>query len=322
MGMDPKTLEMLQFLAAKNVCDGVLYEPRAFFDTINFGASGAVNPSQGNPNVFRNGEQYPIRITHLVSAIRYTGTTGTFPVGDERAIQRYGIRIKGHDTYYMNPGYAPLPLWHNVPTAASDVITRGQSTWKFWKPFYMGHRDTIEIKGSLIVGATASNTRRLAVAFEGVGALSRRPKKLYGFYDFTFADGTLERAIPTDFFRNDGTEPLEIRQMSVSVGGLSLAADPVGEIRVARLSAKLIGNGTNQRWNVGPNLGAVADFHMPGPLWGPTTGRAVIHELPAGSDGHPGWIWYPGEGVSFEVQQLASRTDQIDFGLLGHAIIK
>lgn len=323
--MDQKTEQFLRLLASKNVCDGVLYEPRAYFDVIDF--STAVNPSTGAPDVFRNGEEYPVRITHVVGAIKYTGVTSpnAFPTGDERAIQQYGIRIRGHDTYYMNPDFVAFPCWHNRPTAASDIATRAQSSWRFWRPFYMGQRDVLEVKIAMTVAVGSNDGNvRIGCSFEGVGALSRRPKKLYGFVDVANADSTNVIAIPTDFYRNDGAEPLEIHQMVVHAVGGTLVSDPVGEIRNPRFSIKLIGNGTNSRWTIGPitNPPALSDNFMPGPLWGPTTGRSIVHALAEGSDGHPGWLWYPGEGVSFEIDALTSRTDAVYFGLLGHVIIK
>lgn len=316
-----KNLDLLK-IAARNVCDGVLYEPRLYCALFDFSDAESVTSILAQPDIFRNGEQSPVRITHLVAAVRYEPPEEqqpSFPPGDERAIQQYGMRVRAHDTFYMNPSYVPLPLWHNQVSAASDVVTRGQSSWRFAKPVIMGKRDTIEVKFALESPIPAdSGTRRVSVAFSGVGLYSRRPKQLYSYVDVTTANGISTVSLPSDQFRNTGAEPLEIYEMSAAVAGLSLASDPVGEIRLGKLSVRLTGNGTNQRWTITQDTSV--DDLVPASLWSLTSGRAVVHKLPGEGD-DAGWLWQPGVGLNIELSNLTARADQIYVAAIGYAII-
>lgn len=311
MIMDDKTQQMMQILAAQNVCDGILYEPRAYFDRFSTYVNG-ISQGDSNGTVFVNGEDYPLRITHLLAM-------NAFDVeDDERLVQRYGLRIKSHDTYYMTPIYTPLPLYHNERIAASDVVTKATSTWRFWRPFYMGARDTIQVQFKLVSAMAANDgTRRIGVTFNGIGALSRRPKQLTGYADVTDDNGILAVSIPPAFFKNDGVEPLEITEMAVSCGPASQGSN--GNLRLVDINMRLVGNGTNASWMAGPDN---SDDFIPASLLGLTTGRAITHRLPVGNDNHPGWLLYPGMGFTMEVQDFFQNEQTIFVAALGHLIVK
>lgn len=318
MAMNDRSQQMLQMLSSQNICDGILYEPRIYGQAFQ-GATAAQPIVESAPEVFRNGENYPVRITHILAAMQYSTGVGA----DERDIQAFGLAVRAHDTYYMSPKHSPLPLWHNKRVAASDVVTRSTATWKFWKPIYMGARDVFDVKFSLAAAVGEfSGSRRVGVAFNGVGALSRRPKQIVSYRAVVAADGTGELSLNSDDLKNDGLEPLEIHEMVLSVGGESLIT-PTGDIRLASFSVRQVGNGTNQRWTVGAD--AAGNDRIPAGLWGCHVGRSIVHELPKGADGHPGWLWYPGMGVKVEVRDFDDAATSGFYpwvAMLGHAIIK
>lgn len=302
-------------LAARNLKEGDarLFEPRLFADTFAF--TGTQQRIFADPDVFRNGEKFPMRITHLIMAAQWAAADGQSPVGgDERIIQRYGLRIRAHDTYYMNALSVPMPLWANKPVATSDVITRAQACWQLDKPVILGNRDTFEILVALLV-APATGTERVACALDGVGFYSRQPKRLTGFVDI--GNTVVPTAIDSDDFRNDGTEPIEIHTITLHHTPSTSQSNPVGNIRNVRARMRINGNGTNQWWNWTRPAPAVANQLIPANLFGVQTGRAVVHRLPMG-----GWLWYPNEGVTPEVESLVTtRTDTILLAMAGYIMV-
>ncbi len=325
--MNEKTQQFLNFLASRNVHDGVCYEPRLKTQLFDFKVDAQVSPLASDDATFLNNEQDPVRITHLVAAIRDDGTgEGT----DPRLVQRFGLRIRAHDTYYMNDQFVQLPLWANRVVAATDVATRSLASWVYGfgahrGGFFMGDRDNLEVKVALEYAVDAETEEALTVwvTFHGVGAISRRPKQLTGFRTFTAADGTASRAIAPEAYRNDGTEPLEITEMTIHVqaADAGAGADPTGNIRRVKVLARQNGNGTNQRWTSTP--AAEPGNLVPAALWGLTTGRAIVHELPKNDDGYPGWLWYPDEGLTLEVMPNAGLTPcAVYIGLVGHIVVK
>lgn len=315
-------LELLKFLAARNVCDGKLYEPRIYSQVFDFSQADTLSPQYSDEDVFRNGEQYPVRISHIVAAIRDddSGASTT----DERLVQRYQLRARMLDTFYMNDDPLPIPLLHNQVCAASDIVTRSTSSWRFNHPFYMGNRDTLSVGVSLeypVVEVTEVSVK-VWVSFHGFGALSRRPKELHGYVTFVSTSPSI-LTIPDTFFRNDGTEPLEIHSMSINVEpptGSAGLGNPVGNIRRALVRVQQVGNGTNQRWT--RSLFSNTNL-VPASLWGLTTGRAVVHALPFAADNRRGWIWEPNQGLQLEITG-PSTTDlsSLYVGLIGEIIVR
>ena len=90
----------LQKLAESNITDGVLYEPRAYFDMLPL--TTAPQDVFSNQEVFRNGEDFPVVITHLTACMSQFQQDGT-TAQDERLIQQVGGYLKFHGQDYMNP---------------------------------------------------------------------------------------------------------------------------------------------------------------------------------------------------------------------------
>jgi hypothetical protein len=319
MSMNPQELENILRLANKNISEGVFYEPRMYFDIVNF--TGQNQREFGNPSIFRNGEKYPVRITHLCFAMREQDNVNQQdPVaGDERMVARYGLRIRQHDSYYMNVDFAPLAIWQNCHTAPVQSISQGQSTWKFDKPFILSSRDTMAVEGILEpLTQLTPGPRRVTVAFTGYGLLSKRPYFRSGFRNLDV--GQPSQGFPADNYRNDGAEPIAITEMTVFCANPDQYQNPAGDIRAVRLRVRQVGNGTNQWWVNGPVPPVTANPWAPGTVWGPTTGRAVVHKLPREMS------WEPNEGFSIELANLAydplvPRQDQVVISALGYIVV-
>lgn len=310
--------EYVRRVAERNVAeqDATHFEPRIFYDRFVF--DGATERVFSNLDVFRNAEKYPVRITHIVAAMRYDasgdGPQSGGPVfGDERAIQRYGLRIRAHGTYYQNAQLTPLPLLANVPLATSDVVTRALSSWQLPKPIILGNRDNFQIEVALI-SAVAGEEQRVAVTLEGVGLYSRQPKRLGSS---KLIDDTDIHTLDVDDFRNDGTEPFEVTQITVHHTPSVDQANPVGNVRNVRVRMRVNGNGTGEWWVTGRTGGTAVDALADASLWGLTCGRAVVHKLPGA-----GWLWYPNEGVTPEVHSFDPvRADTVLVAMIGYMML-
>lgn len=270
---------------------GVLNEPRLFFDEVDQSDTvGAV--VAGNPGVFRNGEGFPVRLTRMVACVRNTDQADT--LDDERNIQRIGMRMLFHDQYYMNPDYLPLPVWGNTNVAGGPSFSAAVSHWDFvanGQPFVLSARDTLVVTLQLIRGPVSAGNVPVNVTFTGVGALSRRP---YIFNSEAALNNLARVDMDTVDFRNDGSEPVVVTDMTVNVGNDSDSNDPQGDIGRVRVNVRQVGNGTNAQWFHGPVTPAAIDLAQ-ATLLGVTTGRAVVHQFPG-----DGLIWEPGEGITIE----------------------
>lgn len=274
---------------------GVLNEPRMYFDEIDqTDVAGTVRA--GSPGVFRNGEQFPIRLTRLTAAVRYEDQGNDIDL--ETNIQRIGLRMVYHDQFYMNPDFLPLPVWGNQQVAGSPAFSEGDSHWDFvanGQPFVLSARDTLVVKLQLQRLPASLNHVAVNVVFTGIGMLSRRP---YLFNGETLLTDLTETDMSTVDFRNDGSEPIAITDMTVNVGPDSNNANPQGDIGRVRINVKQVGNGTNAEWFRGP-VTPVAIPNMQATLLGLTTGRAVVHQFPG-----DGFLWEPGEGLTIETAAL------------------
>lgn len=299
-------------VATRNKSEGQarLYEPRLMADSFAF--TGTQQRVNGNPDVFRNGEKFPIRITHLLMASQFVASDGQTPIGgDERIVQRYALRIRAHDTYYMNPLRVMMPLWANKPAAAPDVVTLCQSTWRFDKPVILGNRDAFEVRVALRI-APSSGTERISIVFEGCGLYSRQPKRLTTFVDRSVV---AEITMSIEDLRNDGTEPMEVQSVTLHHTPSTAQVNPIGNIRNVEARIRLNGNGTNEWWNW--RASTAVSQRIDAQMFGVETGRAIVHRLPG-----DGWLWYPNEGVDAEVESsVTTRTDTLLLAMAGYVMV-
>jgi hypothetical protein len=311
----------LRELARRNVCEGILHEPRLYYDAVRFEVGDARQFTRDD--VFRNGEQYPVRITHILAAMRVGDDDAPAPdQGDERLIQRYGLRIRAHDTFYQTQTFVPFPLFHNCLSAAAEAITRGTSNWKFPKTFPLGQRDTLVVDVQLEF--VPDNSRVVGVSFHGRGRASHRP---YHLSARATLDDTSTVRLATDDYRNDGTEVIDIYEVVIHCGSDTQASNPSGDIQQLLIGIRQTGNGTQQQWDVGPvspfptapSFAPAGTVQLsPAVLWGVNTGRAIVHELP-----EP-WLWQPGQGVTPELESFdTTRTtiEDIWLAMAGHVVV-
>lgn len=296
-------------LASNSLELGVLHEPRAFFDIITLNTDGSISPGHGE--VFKNGEQFPIRLTHLTAALNFETNDEEPEETDERQIQRVGMRMQFHNQWYMNPQFLPIPIWGNKPVAAPPQVSFGTSAWDFDVPFVLSSRDSMIVEVQL--GETPASARQVTVAFEGIGLTSGRVYKIGTTREVSDATRT---TLSTLSFRNDGSEAIVLSKGAVNVSAEADDADPTGDIRVLNINVKQVGNGTNASWFQGPIT--IGSDLMPAPLWGITSGRAVVHRFPG-----DGLIWEPGEGIGLELLGLTDDPPNVDVhvGLSGYITI-
>lgn len=308
--MDENTLNYLRKLARENVCKGVLYEPRLFFDRVTFAIDGQ-DEVFADSEVFVNGEEFPVRITHILAAMDVGGVLSPPPTpvqGDPRLIQRIGLRVMSHDTYYRHGNFIPLPLMHNVHSAASPVTSPGVSTWKFPFPVVLAKRDAFVVPVELNTAPLANQNRRVGCALGGLGQLSRRPVQLSA--DTVLTD-TNETDLDIGDLRSDGAEPVEIYELNWWSGPESDDNDGAGDIRQLSCGIRQTGNGTHENWHRAPKYAGAPD-KPPATLWGVSEGRAVVHELPIDPENPAsmGWTFQPGQGVQIALKNFDTTRQQ------------
>lgn len=301
---DPQYLDKVIALAGgPNLKSGILNEPRIYFDVISQSGS-TTEIIGGSPGVFINGEQFPVRITHLLAAQAYLDQDDK--VASELLIQQVGARLLFHDQFYMNAQFVPMPLWGNKVVAAPEPISLGNAHWDLVQngaPVVLSARDTM-IVTVMLNDASAPSLGGVPVNFcaTGFGMLSRRPY----FMDSQVVLDDLSR---TDFstvdFRNDGLEPIIITDLTMTVSAEVQDTTPVGVIGRVSLNIRQVGNGTGANWFSGPQT-PVAIPLMPATMLGLTSGRAVVHQFPG-----DGLVWNPGDGMTVETQSRVQDGEAI-----------
>jgi hypothetical protein len=303
-----RNIDYLVKLAAENLRAGRIEEPRVYFDSLTLQSDDVETAS--SPGVFINGEQFPVVITHLTAALRpFDATPNLY---EERQIQRCGLRLTFHDSYYQAREFVPVPLWINKVVGAGDLVSQGVSSWVFDRPCVLSARDSFRVRVAL--ESVPQSPRLVTVSFTGTGMLSRRP---YFLSSQTFLSDTTPRQLVTDGFRNDGAEPIAITDMSVHCGPEELDQVGAGDITQLRLQVRQVGNGTQADWFSGPTVPALLT-ECPATLAGVDTGRAAVHRFPG-----QGLLWEPGEGINLDAVALAPSTVGLQLGvaLCGYLVV-
>jgi hypothetical protein len=309
---DPGYVDYIIALSKRGLIrKGVINEPRTFYDIVELHANQTV--TNGTPGVLVNGEQFPVRLTHMLASVAYLDNQGD--VDNEANIQRIAQRLTFHNQMYMNSQFLPLPLWGNKPVAAADAVSPGTSHWDFvanGQPFILSARDTLLITVMLNDAGKPTSAVPVNVAFTGFGVLSKRP---YFLNSQVLLDDVIPVNMTTVDFRNDGSEPIVITDMTMNVAGEVESNDPTGSIGRVSIQIRQIGNGTNANWFDGPLIGP--GMRMQGTLLGVTSGRAVVHQFPG-----DGLIWEPGEGITLEAQLLAPNvTSRLTVAFSGYIMV-
>ena len=306
---DPDYVDYVLRMSQRGVLrQGVINEPRAYYDEIVVNPAGT--ETAGSPGTFVNGEEFPVRLTHMLAAIRYLDTdTPTPAVADPLLIQQIGLRLVFHNQFYMNPEFLPLPIWGNKTVALPQQIDSACSAWDFvanGQPFVLSARDTLQVQVQLRDAVAPANPVPVTVAFTGFGMLSKRPYILNSRIEL---DDLASITMNTVDYRNDGTEPIVITDMMVNVGAEEGAASPRGNIDRVSFNVRQVGNGTNGDWFRGPQTPIVIN-RMQATLAGLTTGRAIVHQFPG-----DGIIWEPAEGITLAARNLRVLAPPEDFNV-------
>jgi hypothetical protein len=301
-----RDIDWMVQLASRNVCEGVIEEPRVFWDEVTLLSKDIV--TRGTPDVFVNGEQFPIRLTHASMALipDFDANIGL----DERFIQRVGIQLTFHDQYYMSRNFVPAPLWANKVVAAGDANTQGNASQIYERPNVLSARDSLRVMVQLNQVPT-NGPRLVSAAVTGIGMLSKRP---YFFADAVEIDDVAPTQLDTAQFRNDGTEPVALTDMSFSCGAEENDAIGQGDIRQLRVNVRQVGNGTQADWYEGPRIPSPLS-RCPAQLLGYGTGRGIVHRFPG-----DGLIWEPGERVILDMRALDASVEgyTVGFSLYGY----
>lgn len=312
-------------LASENVCDGVQYEPRLWWDQFDF-AAGGINTSFGaeGDGPFYNGEEYPVRITHLTAAMAIGETLSPDPApvqGDPRLIQRFGMHVEINDAFYQNERFVPLPLWHNVRVGGAPVISPAISSIRFPRSFPLGQRQSFVVDVEL--EQVPDSARDVAISFEGVGRTSKRPYRFASVVSLSTTAST--QFSPLDL-RSEGVEVVDVHSMTLSVSAPIEDNDAAGDIRQMRLRIRQTGNGTQSKWDSGAIDSTGAPLPAPGVLWGTHIGRAIVHELPMTSETERGWLVQPGQGFkvrlqNFDTTRQETVAESVWVGFVGYVVI-
>lgn len=324
--IDGKAQAELTQLRKRNLVDGVAFEPRLYFDKYTF-APGQVQ-SLGSREAYRNRGEYPVRITHITAIMDLPPdpetVEGDLTQGDERLLHRYGMRVISNDTPYMADIAVPIPTWANKPVAGPAALARSGATWLFGCPWVMANDDTFQVDIEQLVSRGAVG-RNVSVGWQGTGRLSGRP---YSIMTST-PEPTLSTsrvALPADVTRNEGAEPIDLTQMTVSVGPFLDQAE-VSDAREVLINFKKSGNGTHEQILKGPKLSSGPGIpRVPVPLLGTGVGRAMVHALPWDIfDDARGWVLYDGQGLDVELTNFdTSRPveESVWVAMVGYAIIR
>jgi len=300
-------------LASGHLEKGIIHEPRAFFDVVELNPVG--HETAGHSEVFSNGEQFPIRLTHLTATLGlYTQEVQQPTIQDELLIQRVGMKLLFHNQAYMNPEFLPVPLWGNKVVATAPQVSFGTSGWHFDVPFVLSQRDSLVVS----VQSVDENPPSAVVAtvtFTGIGYVSGRPYILTGHRELLTG---AETGLPTTSFRNDGGEPIIVTDMTTNLSSPIDDDSPVGDGRGLLLNVRQAGNGTNAQWFQGVVSTTPPIPNMQSTLLGVTSGRAVVHEFPG-----DGLIWEPGEGIDLRAQGLTANPPDafLHVALLGYITV-
>jgi hypothetical protein len=282
-------------LAAGKVEKGILQEPRAYYDIFAVNDDGT--PTAGNAEIFRNGEDFPVMLKHVVFGLGALSQDGK-NTQDPRNIGFIGVNFRWHDQFYMNPSFNSAPSWGNVHNAGPQPIVVSTAAWKFPVPFIMSARDTLKIDCQALVSPPQDEPFQFQMNFNGIGMLSGRPYVLSGQVNLPDQQ---ESALPTQYLRNDGGEPIVVVDGTANLSSPEGDLDPQADISQVAFNVRQIGAGTNAQWFQGPNNTGLPEL-MPAHLFGVTMGRVIVHKFPG-----DGMMLNPGE--AFSVAAQASKHD-------------
>jgi hypothetical protein len=313
----PARMQQIIDSARSQLDTGVIYEPRGYpLLFANGGLSHApialpgqvIQPLIDQP-YFTNGEQFPVKITHVVLG-------GFDPEQDLLEFQqRVGLRLRYHDNFYPNPFYMPLPAWQNRPSSLPDYMNRATSVWTFDEANILGQEDTLKVSLRYAT-PTGFGSIDASVAFHGFGILSRRPYTIAGTITLDPAQSSVPHDINAIVYRDDSSEPIALYQMVVTCTAPvpQQGFQSQGDTRGISIQVKQSGNSSRAQWfqSMRSVINQFATDQSPVSLVGAHGGQGLVHRLV-----EP-WIWNPGEGFQADALNidLAEVENLYSFGAM------
>ena len=313
----PSYNDLVQF-ASRNQGEGVLVEPRFYFDFLDFPTvATAAGQEIGNSDsdALKNGEQFPVRLTHLIFAPLPAMTNeGAMKRPSQAAIQDTFFRVERYGEFYMNERLIRGPAWQNKVVAPPTSMNNGIVTHRFAQPLVLSSRDSFKVEleqafdfttvnfppytlSTDVFSPDATTPVNITVQFTGLGFKSGRP---YLYAGSARKSGAIW-VIDSSQLQNTGNEPVIITEMTVMASlvgtftpGEEQTNAPQGtnlaDARLFRIAVRQNGNGTQAWWFRGP-VYPTAVHRMPLCLLGTDVNNAVVHK-------------FPGDGLTLEPGEL------------------
>ena len=304
--------EIIQF-AAKNRGEGRIIEPRFYYDSFDVNGNS-------DPAAFKNGEQFPVRLTHLiVSPLPYVAQVRGGPTlvyAQPSITQTVFLRVERYGEFYQSETTLRASSWANVNVAPPPALNGGQVVHRFAQPVVLGMRDSFRVEFAPLTGLQSAtfaafpphfNTSiamtpaadfsgSATVQFAGVGMMSGRP---YIFGGPATISGN-KYIVDASLLQNAGNEPVALTEVTVTglaplniVGDTLTGIPQAGSVADARLwsmQVRQIGSGTQADWFSGPVITTPVP-RMPLSLLGTHMGNALVHE-------------FPGDGLTLEPGEM------------------
>lgn len=296
-----RTIDYLVKLAQQSAAQGIVEEPRVYYDAVRLLPNQRVVRTQDG--LFANGEQFPVELTHFTFALRN-------PEVDETLLQKVAFRIVFDGSYYQSNQFIAAPNWHTEVNAGAPVLSRAVSCYTFDRPLILTSRNALEVRVRLQNVPTTGQTRRVEVTFKGTGLLSNQPYVFSGFKDLANA---LEGNIDPDRYRNGGAEPIALTDMTVFCSAETESVSGLGDIRECLVQVRSIIDGTQSDFFQGPTAPVLAP--MPAVLLGKTVGRCAVHRLASPIDMLPNRSFY------VEAIGLDAEADDLEVLIAAHGSI-
>lgn len=320
--------DIVQF-ASRNRGEGTLIEPRFYHDVLDFlnvtgtGAYTAIVPNS-DPDSYKNGEQFPVRITHMVVAPQHavvpTNEDGIQAIYEPASkAQQLLLRVERYGDYYMNEQFIRASAWHNVQSAQPYNLAAGSVVHRFFQPLVLSGRDSLRVDfdavfpGQTVFASAAPDAALfttnsdgdaavvpdILVQVTGVGMRSGRPYLLAGPARPTTSGGQTIFTVDPTLLQNIGNEPIALTRMTVvanvafsQTDGAVLGLLP--NAQMFRIQVRQQGNGTQAEWTRGPTY-PTPITRMPLALFGTELGDAIVHR-------------FPGDGITLDPGEVIRVT--------------
>lgn len=331
--MNQTQRERMIQLAKANIVDGVLEEPRLYFDEIflpqnlSFPLPEFAQLAKGDAEVFINREKFPVRLTHMTLSTLDTShwVYANNVSGADTVYQGFennpsfdrimGLYLEHTNYYFMRRQFIPFAAWSNQTTNTHQADNGQSATWEFARPALMGPRDALRVTVRLdptfwswpflaTIPEQVDNpgvprlldVLRLeaSVVFSGVGLLTKQPY-YYGGKAVFEKDAAPLVVLDPGQFRNGGMEPIVLLSMAVVSHGLVCQ---MGAISIGSSSAEVAVPVPVETFSVGVRLegnGTQEDWIV-GPQNNVTPEECPAHLV--GMTSGPSVIHrFPGDGV-------------------------